>query len=171
MPENIELILKKLELSDAPEMFQLFSDKTAVQMTNWPHLTTLEESTKKIEQIIQRYSSNPLHFGPLIIRLKEGQFVGVMGADAQDSSNGIYEAWYFLHRLYWGRGLATQAVKQLLELLVASGRVKNVKATAVVENVASWRLLEKHGFKRKGVIAGGHTKHGQNLDLYEYHRV
>lgn len=50
----------------------------------------------------------------------------------------------------------------------ASARVKLASATAVTQNTASWRILEKNCFVRESTIPGGHTKHGLTPDVFRY---
>jgi RimJ/RimL family protein N-acetyltransferase len=78
--------------------------------------------------------------------------------------------WYILRRDEWGKGLATQALGELLQRMTASGRVKRATATAVTSNAASVRVLEKQGFTRERLIPGGHQKHGLTFDLFAYGR-
>jgi RimJ/RimL family protein N-acetyltransferase len=57
---------------------------------------------------------------------------------------------YWIGREFWGRGLATRAVAEVLEVVDA----RPVHAYVVKCNVASIRVLEKSGFVRVGEHAG-----------------
>ena len=164
----IEIKLQPLSILDAENMFGLWSDQDAVKFTNWPYISDRKGCEEKLSMVLQRYASNPLHFGPYSILAGDGVFAGVIGADIQNQELSEYEAWYFLNRKHWGRGIARAALKELLEVMRSSDRVDIITATAVTENPASWNLLEKNGFQRKQIIQGGHQKHGLVKDLYEY---
>jgi RimJ/RimL family protein N-acetyltransferase len=49
-----------------------------------------------------------------------------------------------------------------------SKRAKLAEATAVVDNPASWTLLDRLGFLKKLRDAGGFQKHGLTCDLFKY---
>lgn len=161
-----ELQLTPLLISDAEGIFQLWSDRDATRLTNWPYFTNYDDSVARLEKCL-KYYENPLHFGAYAIRM-DGLFVGIAGADVIDEAAAKYDVWYFIDRKKWGQGIAKQALQQLLTIMRDSGRAKTARATAVTENIASWRTLEHHNFVRIGVIPGGHTKQDQNLDLYQY---
>ena len=160
------LQFEPLQLSDANDVFDLWSDKEAVQRTNWPYLTTAEECVLRLKKVLQFYA-NPLHFGPFSIRLHDGAFVGIIGGDLSENPC-TFEIWYFLKRDKRGRGLGKAALAQLLKKMRESGRVESVMAAAITDNMASWKLLECFGFQRARMVPAAHTKHGQKLDLYEY---
>ena len=57
---------------------------------------------------------------------------------------------FWIGREFWGRGLATQALAELLDLVDA----RPLHAHVVKSNVASIRVLEKCGFVKVGKLAG-----------------
>jgi RimJ/RimL family protein N-acetyltransferase len=57
---------------------------------------------------------------------------------------------YWIGREFWGRGLATQALTELLDVVDA----RPLRAYVVMSNVASIRVLEKCGFVKVGEHAG-----------------
>lgn len=162
---NIELT--PLRITDAQGVFQLWSDKDATYLTNWPYFTEFKDSFARLEKCL-KYYENPLHFGAYAIRSSENNFIGIAGADVMDELLGTYDVWYFLKRDHWGQGLAKKTVSELLKIMRNSGRARVACATAVTENTASWKTLEHHGFKKTGLLQGGHKMHNQNLDLFQY---
>jgi RimJ/RimL family protein N-acetyltransferase len=59
---------------------------------------------------------------------------------------------YCLHPDFWGRGLATEAVRALLDLGFGTLELERIFALTIVENVASWRLMERIGMTREGIM-------------------
>ena len=94
-------------------------------------------------------------------------FVGLIGIDYVSEE---HELWYLMQRSQWGRGFGTQAVAGLLDRLSAEGKDWKIVATAVRENSASWRLLEKNGFARIETIDSGFDRSGIVADLFKYER-
>lgn len=89
----------------------------------------------------------------------DGQIAGHIACYPQD---GELEVTYWLGREFWGRGLATQALTQLL-LLVAT---RPIFARAASDNLGSIRVLEKGGFKVIGTDKG--YAHGRGGETEEY---
>ena len=160
--------LRPLASSDAKNLFHLWSDAEAVKFTNWPYLLTLQECEERLFRVLEYYGKDPLNFGPFTIHLADGEFAGIVGGDHRDASLKQYEIWYFLRRNQWRKGIAKKAVTDLLTLMKDSGRVRQVYATAVTTNPASWMLLERLNFKLEETISSGHQKHGLTLDLFKY---
>jgi RimJ/RimL family protein N-acetyltransferase len=56
--------------------------------------------------------------------------------------NGVREVGYWIGRSFWGRGIATRALAQLLEQIA----IRPLYARVALHNVASIRVLTKCGF-------------------------
>jgi RimJ/RimL family protein N-acetyltransferase len=76
----------------------------------------------------------------------DGEVAGNIGCWEADGHTYVG---YWIGREFWGRGLATQALAEVLDLVEA----RPVHAHVVKSNVASIRVLEKCGF----VEVGRHT--------------
>jgi RimJ/RimL family protein N-acetyltransferase len=68
---------------------------------------------------------------------------------------------YWLGREFWGRGLATQALAELVEELE-----RPLYAEVSTTNVGSIRVLEKCGFTVIGTAVEHHEALGGDVDLY-----
>ena len=75
---------------------------------------------------------------------------------------GRLEVTYWLGREFWGRGLATQALHRMLQLVVA----RPIFARAATDNIGSIRVLQKCGFKIIGTDKG--FAHGRGEETEEY---
>jgi RimJ/RimL family protein N-acetyltransferase len=164
------LKFEPLTVSHVADVYRLWSDFEAVKFTNWSYTPTIDVCAERVAKVIAFYGKEPLHFGPYAIRWAENRFVGIIGADLADRSGGEYDIWYFLCREEWGKGIATQALGDLIRDLGISGRVRRATASVVAVNTSSWRLLERSGFTRVQVVPGGFQKHGSTLALYKYGR-
>jgi RimJ/RimL family protein N-acetyltransferase len=67
----------------------------------------------------------------------------VVGFVASFLWQGKPEVTYWIAQRHWGRGVATTALMQLLEVV----RVRPIYASAAKDNVGSLRVLEKCGFR------------------------
>jgi [ribosomal protein S5]-alanine N-acetyltransferase len=63
------------------------------------------------------------------------------------------ELGYALARAHWGRGVATEAGRAVVEWSLGRPEIHRVWAVCDIENVASARVLEKLGMRREGRLA------------------
>ena len=78
---------------------------------------------------------------------------------------------YWLARRYWGQGIATEAVRQMCEMVFAQWDVVRLFAECFARNTASHRVLEKNGFTWEATLKSSIYKHGQLLDARIYSRL
>lgn len=167
-PAIPRVTLVKVTSSDSGDLHFLWSDFETVKFTNWKQLDSPAECDQRVQRMLRRYEPSTGRAGPFVIRSMEGEFLGLIGLDAPEPFAGTHELWYLIRRDRWGRGYGSAAIAEALRLMAGFPSVQRLVATAVAANVASWRLLEKNGFSRIGVIASGFDRHGVKLDLYEY---
>lgn len=72
------------------------------------------------------------------------------------------EVTYWLGREFWGRGLATQALNRMLDLVVA----RPLFARAATDNIGSLKVLQKCGFKIIGTDKGFANGRGEDTEEY-----
>jgi len=70
------------------------------------------------------------------------------------------ETWYLVGPEYWGRGIAIEAVKQLLGFGFGELRLHRIWATCLPENPGSARVLERVGVRRDGFLVKNLKIHG-----------
>ncbi|MFN2100207.1 GNAT family N-acetyltransferase [Altererythrobacter sp. MF3-039] len=76
----------------------------------------------------------------------DGPLVGMCGLHEDEDR---VELGYWIARQWWGRGIATEAAKAVLEVARAMGFAR-IHAGHFVDNPASGRVLEKAGFRFTG---------------------
>jgi len=86
----------------------------------------------------------------------------VAGHIACYPSEGHLEVTYWVGREFWGRGLATQALQRMLQLVGE----RPIFARAATDNLGSIRVLQKCGFKIIGTDKG--FAHGRGEVTEEY---
>ena len=67
-------------------------------------------------------------------------------------ASGAVELGYWVARRFWGRGVATEASRALLDIAHAL-RLPRLQASHFLDNPASGRVLEKLGFEPVGITA------------------
>jgi [ribosomal protein S5]-alanine N-acetyltransferase len=94
-----------------------------------------------------------------------GEAVGGIGITLQDDvSRRSAEIGYWLGRAYWGRGIATAAVRALTDWAFAHFDLCRLYAGVFEWNPASARVLEKAGYVLEGRLRRSVTKDGRTID-------
>ena len=127
------LSLRPVLPTDLPILFEQQLDREAVAMSAYPSKDRGEfmrhwEGIFHNKSIIARTIMYKEKIAGHLICWKEGRYEQRVG--------------YWIGKQFWGRGIATSALKEFL----AQVRVRPLYAEVAIYNVASKRVLEKNGF-------------------------
>ena len=75
---------------------------------------------------------------------------------------------YSMDQHFVGRGIATEAVKLVIELAFNSLKLHRVEAYIAPQNIASIRVIEKAGFLKEGLLRKLLFINGGWVDHYMY---
>lgn len=78
------------------------------------------------------------------------------------------ELGYWLAEEYWGKGIMTEAVREICEEAWNRFDVVRIYAEPFARNAGSRKVLEKAGFVLEGVMKQGVFKNGETLDYCMY---
>ncbi len=99
----------------------------------------------------------------------DGQAVGAIGIHPRVNEEcHTAEIGYWLGEAYWGRGIATAAVRGLAQSALEKTDLYRLFANVFSSNPASMRVLEKAGFQREGILRRAVVKEGVLLDTVVY---
>jgi RimJ/RimL family protein N-acetyltransferase len=100
----------------------------------------------------------------------DDRLIGAIGlAPGTDSRRVSAEVGYWLGEDYWGRGIATRALAEMVAYAFATLVELNRLFSYVDEgHVASVRVLEKNGFRCEGRLVGASIKNGELRNQFLY---
>ena len=125
----------------------------------FPHPYTLDDARAWIDRLVAQPVATDFAIEV------DGRAVGAIGFVAGDDvSRGTAEIGYWLGREYWGRGIASAAVRALTANLLARPEFRRLHATVFAWNLASARVLEKAGYTLEGRLRSAITKDGRTAD-------
>jgi len=98
-----------------------------------------------------------------------GEAVGGIGIhQQQDIMRKNAELGYWLAEPFWGKGIITKAIPQMLDFAFKTYDITRVYARPFGTNLASQRVLEKTGFKLEARFEKTIFKNGEFLDELVY---
>lgn len=92
--------------------------------------------------------------------------ITVQPNDQYDDLNIRNIGWYINPELQ-GQGLAYEAAVEVLKFMFNQVEIERIETEAVTLNPASWKLMEKLGFVRTGIIKASY-KDMEDNDIYKY---
>lgn len=138
--ETRRLILRRYRESDLMDLYEYLSDPKVVEHEPYRPMT-LEEVR---DNLAWRISTEEM----VAVELKStGKMIGNAYLGKRDFDS--LELGYVFNANYWGRGYALESCEALMELAFQNG-VHRIYAECDPQNVNSWRLLERLGFRREG---------------------
>jgi RimJ/RimL family protein N-acetyltransferase len=146
LPESERLFLRRFVAADAVDLFRFESNPELVQYIR-PPVQRLEETTNKVQDAIRYYDRCPgLGMFPAFHK-DDGRFVGCFVIRYFEEGKGDVEVGYGLLKEEWGKGLASEMFRKLVEYGFTV--LKQPRLMAVVDplNAPSRKVLEKAGFR------------------------
>ena len=78
------------------------------------------------------------------------------------------EMGYYIAEEYWGKGITTEAIKQMCNYIFANTDIVRIFAEPFAFNEASCRVLEKAGFTFEGTLRQNAIKNVEIIDMKLY---
>jgi ribosomal-protein-alanine N-acetyltransferase len=101
----------------------------------------------------------------------QGLFVGSVGISPQSGwRDHLGEIGYWVAEEYWGKGIATAALRQMTDYGFANRQFRKLYAPVLGPNVASMSVLEKCGYQREAILRDEVQKGGVYFDIHHFAR-
>lgn len=172
--ETDRLILRRLELSDANDMYNNWcSDDEVTRYLPWETHKDINVTYDVLNMWLDDYDNS--HVYRWIVILKENNMpVGTVDVVNKDISNKVFELGHCYSRSVWGKGIATEVFNRVISFLfdevgvevitakhnennIASGKVM-VKANMTYDGTLRSRVIDKVTKERVGVVSYSITK-------------
>ncbi len=141
--------LRPLQPSDAPALARLANNRKI-----WNHVRDrmpFPYTQQNAATFIDNIQQNERALVRAILWPDAG-FVGTVGLHfCEPPYAGSAELAYWVGEPYWGRGIASLAVQEMLALGFARAELRRVYATVFSFNTGSVRVLERNGFRQEVV--------------------
>lgn len=99
----------------------------------------------------------------------DNKVIGSIGVFRQENIHRqTGELGYCIAEEYWGKGIMTEAVKQICTYVFDKSDIIRIYAEPFAYNAASCRVLEKAGFQYEGTLRNNAVKNGKVIDMRMY---
>ncbi|MFT4217739.1 MAG: GNAT family N-acetyltransferase [Micropruina sp.] len=141
-------MLRELDSADAGDLFVFRSDDDAQRYNDAP-LREPAEAMALIERVRAEFAAGEGVYWALAVP-DDPRAIGLFGLGGWDRYHRRAEIGYNVHRDHWGQGLATEAVRGILEFAFTTMNLNRIEALIIADNHPSVRLVERVGFVREG---------------------
>ncbi len=151
-PEHIEterLVLRLPSVADAEAIFTSYAQNEEVtRYLVWQPHKHIQETKDFLAGCVAAWKKDTRF--PYNVTIKETGAVAGMIEIRLNSFKA--DVGYVLSPQFWGKGLATEALRSLVEWALNQTSIYRIWALCDVDNPASARVLEKAGMQREGLL-------------------
>jgi len=161
------LVIRRYTLDDIPDVLE-FASHPSVARVIFKDIQVTEEEVRKyidLQNSYQPFEKDKV-FELAIERKEDGKVIGFLGFICQDHRQG--EMGWGLGVEHRGRGYATEAARALMDYGFNSLGLHRIHADTGTDNLASWKIMERLGMRREGLLRGAIFKEGKWQDRYVY---
>ena len=159
--------IRKWELSDAKDLAAALSNKKVQDnlRDGLPYPYTVQDGKEFISAMLSADKNETFAFAIMV----DDKVVGSIGIFRQGNIHSqTAELGYYIAEEYWGKGIMTEAVKQICEYVFGDSDIIRIYAEPFAYNIASCRVLEKAGFQYEGTLRSNAVKNSKVIDMKMY---
>ncbi|MDR0299847.1 MAG: GNAT family N-acetyltransferase [Streptococcaceae bacterium] len=141
--ETKRLILRKIKIEDAADMFEFTSDPEVARFVTYEPHESIEITQAGI---VNFFIPNRLSTWGIVYRATN-KVIGTIDLRIKGDKGNFGWA---LHRAYWGQGIMPEAAKALRDFAFDVLKLNVLDSEHYVENQKSGRVMEKIGMRKLG---------------------
>ena len=146
------LLLRPIQMEDADFIFLYRSDDLVNQYQGWIPRTIDDVHDFITNKVSPEINQPGTWFQFVIIKKDDSELIGDIGVHFLASNSFQVEMGCTLSQKYHGNGYATEALKSIINYLIDELGKRRIIASIDSRNQPSIRLIERLGFRKKGLI-------------------
>lgn len=147
--ETERLILRKLTMRDAADLYRYCQDREVSRHVLWEAHASIWETRAYLRYILYQYRNGQPGSWGIVLR-ETGRVVGTIGYMSYSPDNATVEVGYSLSREHWDKGLMTEALCAVIGETFRALHLHRIEAMHFTDNPASGRVMEKCGMHHEG---------------------
>ena len=162
------LILRQLKEEDIHGIFSLRSDEKVMKFIGKPPIKTMAEALDFFNIVTQSLENNAGITWAIALKKTPEKIIGTVGLWRLIKEHYRAEIGYMLMPRYWKKGIAKEAVSEVISYGFNKIGLHSIEAHINPQNTASAILLEKTGFKREAYFKEAFFFNGEFEDTAIY---
>lgn len=144
-------ILKKVELTDVCDIFDILKDKETIKYLNLPAIVTINDVEKLVlDYLEENKCGNKYPFA--IHDKKTNELLGVFLIKLDLFDEDCYEFTVYIKKNYWNIGIYSEVLPFMIEFTFNEINTNNFRGFVMQGNTASSKVLIKNSFKLEKIF-------------------
>lgn len=143
------LILRKMQVNDSADMHEYAKLETVTRYLTWFCHKNEEYTRDYLKFIANRYNTGDFYDWAVVCR-ENNKMIGTCGFTKFDFRSNKGEIGYVLNPLYWGRGYAVEAAREVMDFGFKNLNLHRIEAKFILGNSASLTVMKKLGMTFEG---------------------
>ncbi|MCR1849585.1 GNAT family N-acetyltransferase [Paeniclostridium sordellii] len=159
--------LRKINQNDLEQLFSFLSNDNVTRYMIIDKIQDIKVVEKMINFMIDGYKNN--RPTPWAISLKEkDEMIGICGFSKFDIQNRKAEVGYILSDKHWRKGIATEALKVVVDFAFNYMNLNKIEARCISKNLASENVMLKVNMKLDAILREEKLHKQSYVDLKLY---
>lgn len=166
--ETDRLILRKLEVDDAPAVYRNYaSNDNVTKYLTWPTHASVADSYSYTNSVVQSYKSGR-HYEWAIVPRNFGEVIGAISIVRMREKEDDVEIGYCIGEAFWHQGITSEALTAIIQFVKDDMRPRRIFAGHDINNPHSGSVMKKCGMRFFKRMDDGHNNQGTcSVDVYE----
>ena len=165
------LLLRRLEISDANEMFFLRSNDDVLRYLGKEPASSVKEAEEFILKINKGVDENDAILWGIALLSDPAVIIGTICLWNFKKENYRGEIGYILHPNHWRKGIMKEAIICVIDYGFNVLKLHSIEALLSPENIASAAILESTGFIKEGHLKENFFFRGEFSDTLIYSKL
>jgi ribosomal-protein-alanine N-acetyltransferase len=161
--ETERLILRKVTLDDANDLFAIRSDIRVVRYLGRDRNINIDETITNIN-LLEAMLNNEEGIRWGITLKPSDKLIGSIGFWRLNKPHFRAEIGYDLHPDFWNKGIMTEAIKLVSNFGFQKMNLHSIEANTDKDNIATQKVLVKNGFVKEAHFKENYYYNGKFLD-------
>ncbi|MCM3410387.1 GNAT family N-acetyltransferase [Metabacillus litoralis] len=166
--ETNRLIIRKININDLDDIYEFSSDPKVAHHMTWEVNKTKEETLHNfVSIVIEKYKTGQ-SADWAIVHKESNKVIGTCSFVDWSNNNQKAEIGYVLNRNYWGQGLVSEAIKEVIKFGFETLELNRIEGGCDTDNIGSEKVMLKAGFKYEGTLRKNEYIKGEFRDTKVY---
>lgn len=165
--ETQRLILRKISISDADDVFECARDPEVAQYVTWEAHKSIDDTIKYLAAMEENPKNKQL-YPWAIVNKADNKVMGGCAFMNWAPEQSRAEIGYMIGKKYWNKGYMTEALREVISFGFNKMGLNRIEALCMLDNAASVKVLEKVGMKFEGVLRQHLFAKGRFYDMKIY---
>ncbi|MBR2342930.1 MAG: GNAT family N-acetyltransferase [Clostridia bacterium] len=146
--KTARLVLRKISATDLEDCYEYSSDPEVPKYLLWYPHTERSFTRYYLGYVERKYRRGEFYDWGIEL---DGKMIGTVGFTSLDVNNNAGEVGYVLNRRFWGLGIATEALNEVLRFGFEILSLERIYAKFIIQNEKSREVLCRCGMREEGV--------------------